>query len=512
MEAQNATALNGKGLMATPTTTPSSGAIAASIAFSALALLLWVLQVTTLSDLSSSDAAGNGLAQAFAAIEIIILWVLLAILMIIAAVKGPMPVLAGLAAFVLVPASGIVALTALGLLEEPRVSPFLWPIIIPALAPPLVVAFCFWTIVPPLRAVIPAGIATGVVWGAMFVLCLAIAPMLYFRDIANQHQAAAVEKYSKDYASLPPDSPLWEWMPFLDTPNDVQQSAVLDRIRHLDRRQSDAEIMLDRGDFPLRFLGRIDLEPTPAICDKARALLRRQVEPLVLKTPNSKPYTVIGVAVADAVAAMDWLVGYGCSCEAELLAWESMAKAYRDTNYDVYRLAELRDPKELGRILRNDPANFSMLTPQSHLRAWLKFADDKDLHDRALAGARALDHRTADAVEMLNANQYSAQTLMGYLPDLDLEATPALCAAALKEQFRELAPVYRPRADDPRSYRELVERLGGGNPFAALMWLAGHGCNADAELSQAEEIIRAYQDSTRRTAMLDELAQLHRKP
>ena len=37
----------------------------------------------------------------------------------------------------------------------------------------------------------------------------------------------------------------------------------------------------------------------------------------------------------------------------ESLAWESMAKAYRDTNFDVYRLAELRDPKELGRLLHD---------------------------------------------------------------------------------------------------------------------------------------------------------------
>jgi hypothetical protein len=495
-----------------PTTTPSNGAIGFSIGISVLALLLWVLQVATLSDLSSSDAAGNGLAQAFTAIEIIILWVLLAILMIIAAVNGPMPALAGFAALLLVPASGIVAMTALGLLAQPRVSPFLWPIIVPALVPPLVVAFCFWTLVPSIRAVIPAAVATAIVWGATFVLCLAIAPMLYMRNLAEQHEAAAREKYAVDFASLPADSPLWDWTPFLATPDDTRKHDVLERIRHLDRRQSDAEIMLDRGDFPLGYLGSFNLDPTPAICDKARSLLRRQVAPLILKTPNSKPYADIGIAVADAVAAMDWLVGYGCSCDAESLAWETMAKAYRDTNFDVYRLAELRDPKELSRILLNDPASFSMLTPQSHLKAWLKFAGDKALHDQALAGARTLDHRTADAIEMLNANEYSAQTLMGYLPDLDLEATAPLCAAALKEQFRELAPVYRPRADDPRSYRELVERLGGGNPFAALMWLAQHGCDVEAEVNQAEDIVRAYQDSPRRTAMLAQLAQLHRKP
>ena len=162
--------------------------------------------------------------------------------------------------------------------------------------------------------------------------------------------------------------------------------------------------------------------------------------------------------------------------------------------------------------MREDPATFSMLTPQSHLKAWLKFAGDKTFHDQALAGARALDHRTADAVEMLNENEYVAQTVMAYLPELDLEATAPLCTAALKEQFRELTPVYRPRPDDPRPYRQLVERLGGNNPFAALMWLARHGCDADTELSQAEDIIRSYQDSPQRAAMLAALAQAHRMP
>ena len=87
----------------------------------------------------------------------------------------------------------------------------------------------------------------------------------------------ALEKYNADLAKLPPDAPLWEWAPFLDTANSTKQEELLAHIRTLDRRQSDAELMLDRGDFPLGFLGRLDLTPTPAICDKARALLRRQV-------------------------------------------------------------------------------------------------------------------------------------------------------------------------------------------------------------------------------------------
>jgi hypothetical protein len=107
-----------------------------------------------------------------------------------------------------------------------------------------------------------------------------------------------------------------------------------------------------------------------------------------------------------------------------------MAKAYRDPNFDVVRLAEVRDPKNLGRTPREDPARFSMLTPKAHLKAWLKFAEDKALREQALAGARKLDHRTSDAVEMLKENEYTARTLLEYLPGLDLDATGPLCDAA----------------------------------------------------------------------------------
>src|SRR3954469_8145496 len=69
--------------------------------------------------------------------------------------------------------------------------------------------------------------------------------------------------------------------------------------------------------------------------------------------------------------------------------------------FDVIELAQLRDPKALGRTLREYPARFSMLSPKSHLKAWLRYADDKALREQALAGARKLDHRTADAIEML---------------------------------------------------------------------------------------------------------------
>jgi hypothetical protein len=501
-----------------PTTTDvekaSAGVVALSVGLSALALLFYAFAMALLADLHSSDAAGNALGQAYAAIVIILLWALLAALMIIAFAKGAIPVPEAIAAAILIPASGFAAMTALELLSEPHISPFLLPIIIPALIPPLIVAYAFWAVLPPLRAAITRRPASGIVWGAVLVLCVAIVPLQQSRNDALNYEDAVREKYDADLAAMPADAPLWDWVPFLATRNATKRADVLDRIRALDRRQSDAELMLDRGDFPLTYLGQFDLTPTPVLCDKGRGLLRRQVEPLVLTIPNSKPYAEIAAPVADAATAMEWLVGYDCSCDAESLAWESMAKAYQGSNWDIHRLGELRDPKNLGRIERMYPARFSMLTPKSHLKAWLSFAEKTELRDQALAGARQLDHRTADAIEMLTDKYDISAPWMAlqYLPALDLEATPALCEAAQVDIRGEIAKIAIPKPDDPRPYSELLERLGSGRQLPALIWLASHRCDVEEGLSEAEKMVRAYQDSTDGAAMLATLAKLHRKP
>ena len=88
-----------------------SGATLVSIPLGVLILLIWIAQLATLADLNGSDPAGNALAQAYGAAEIIVLWVLLAVLTIVAWTKGAMPGAAALAALILIPASGLAAIT-----------------------------------------------------------------------------------------------------------------------------------------------------------------------------------------------------------------------------------------------------------------------------------------------------------------------------------------------------------------------------------------------------------------
>ena len=490
---------------------PPVGAIAAGIVLSIVILLLWGLQLATVASLGRSDAAGNGLGQAYAAIQLIVLWLLLMVLTILACAKGKGPGAARIAALVIVPASGLVASAAAGLLAQPDIAPHLWPIVVPALVPPLIIAWALFTLsAARLRASV-TGVVAGVLLATIVAVCVSIWPLSQMRKALEDQEAARLQKYDADFARISGNAPLWDWTPFLDTRDGTKREKVLDNIRKLDRRQAEAEVMLDRGDFPAGYLGLFDLDPTEALCAKARGLLGKQVEPLVHNSDKPQPYSAIASQVSGAVAAMGWLVGYGCSCDVESKAWETMAKAYADPLYDVHRLAELRDPKQLGRILPERPQRFSMLNAQSHLRGWLKFVDDASLQAQALAGARQAGSRTADAVEILRDkyDEESRWKLQRFLVRLDLEATQPLCVNALSELHAQFAKIYRPApADEPRPYSELLQRLGTSEQLPNLIWLARHGCAAGPELDQAIALVNAYQDSADRAKMLVTLTAL----
>ena len=490
---------------------PPTGVIAAGIVLSIVILLLWGLQLATVASLGRSDAAGNGLGQAYAAIQMIALWLLLMVLTILAAAKGAAPRPLVVAALVIVPASGLVASAAADLLARPYVAPFMWPLVIPALVPPLVVAWGLFALsAARVRAAI-SRIVSAVLLAAIVAVCVTIWPLSHMRHAVDDLEAARLQKYDADLARVAANAPLWDWTPFLDTRDGTKREIVLKSIRKLDQRQVQAEAMLGRGDFPLGYLGFFDLDPTPALCEKARGLLGKRVAPLMLDNAKPQPYAAIADQVSGAVAAMSWLVGYGCSCDAESKAWETMAKAYANPSYDVHRLAELRDPGQLGRTLRERPERFSMLSAQSHLKGWLKFVDEPGLQAQALAGARQASSRSADAVEILRDkyDEESRWKLLRYLVRLDLEATQPLCVHALSELHGQFAKIYRPAAtDEPRPYSELLQRLGTSEQLPDLIWLARHGCAADTELNDAIALVNAYQDSSDRAKMLATLTAL----
>jgi hypothetical protein len=106
--------------MAQPKASGAAQGVGIALAFAAL--LVWLPTIANLSDLGGSDAAGNAMAQGFGAIEVILLWLLLAALVLLAVAKGASTPAASLAAVFLVPVSGAAALEALDLLSKPETS------------------------------------------------------------------------------------------------------------------------------------------------------------------------------------------------------------------------------------------------------------------------------------------------------------------------------------------------------------------------------------------------------
>jgi hypothetical protein len=223
--------------------------------------LLWMVLNPSITLPNSSDAAGRGMSEAFEAVYAILMWIMLAILVTIAGVKGEMP------AWAQVPASGVAAVTAGAMIHglqrlgvDAR-----WLVIVPALTPPLQIFYALWAYYPAIRASVPSAVAGGVVWGLVAILSVLPWPTLSYKARLETEIRAASAKQADDmkarFERLTPESPLWEWLPFLDDYR--YRTDTMNHIRESATRQSDAEKMMDGGDYPLGRTGQLELDPTP---------------------------------------------------------------------------------------------------------------------------------------------------------------------------------------------------------------------------------------------------------
>jgi hypothetical protein len=323
-----------------------------------LTAVLWAGFVGNATTLTGSDPAGNALTQAFAFLLGLVVWALLAVLLLIAGIAGKMPWWAKLAAFVLHPASCCAALATLSTLSHSQ-TPASWPLVVPILAPPLMLAYAVWAYFPALGAGVPGSVAGGATWGGVLILSLLPWPFILHTERALRErqahfaaeqaaeQGVAAEKEQREWAEkldkLPKNAPLWEWQSFTDRPE--LHERALEGIRHLDRRQADAEDMLAHGlAFPMRELPSLDLQITPGFCRSARAFLNEQLKGLSPPVPD-RPYDWENAHVDPYLPGMEWLQDHGCDCSAEVAASEAGVRAYpqaADRDRTLASLARLR--------------------------------------------------------------------------------------------------------------------------------------------------------------------------
>jgi hypothetical protein len=106
---------------------------------------------------------GQAIAELFVTFG---LWVVLAAMLVAGGIGGAMPRWAALLAVILVPASGIAAVTGIDMCS--RHMP--WAIVFPAILPLLIAFYAFWARLTRLHARLPPERTSTAVWASVFFL------------------------------------------------------------------------------------------------------------------------------------------------------------------------------------------------------------------------------------------------------------------------------------------------------------------------------------------------------
>ena len=141
------------------------------------------------------------------------------------------------------------------------------------------------------------------------------------------------------------------------------------------------------------------------------------------------------------------------------------------------------------------------LTPDSPLWDWLDLAAPRDgVREEALAGARALKHRQADADVML---AHGAPGFMKELPYLDLEPTPTIIAGHKKYLLDMARGLERDDAGSVK-YSWVASQV---DPYlGTIQWMAERRCGCSAEMAAVEAAVRLYKRSPGKAECLAALA------
>ena len=177
------------------TTSPlriSTAAFVAGLLLAVLCLFVTLLLTIWLSHSTGSDHADIGIAQAFTVVGLLLLCHLLAALVLTAALGGAMPDSGRNAILLLAPAAFVAMFRASDLFDKPSVSPGQWALTVPAAAPTLIVAYCLWALIAPLRARVPERVAGFGLLGALGLVCAAIFPLEAMRAHADAGAAARI--------------------------------------------------------------------------------------------------------------------------------------------------------------------------------------------------------------------------------------------------------------------------------------------------------------------------------
>jgi len=314
------------------------------------------MSMSAVTDLHGSDAAGNGLAAAYGVLASIAMWIAIAITLMGSAAMGNWPAWAPWAALVLVPACAVADFVAIDLLED-KFYTSQWPLIVPAAAPVLLLAFAIWNSSSALRAVIPARTAAPAVWGAILILSAIPWPVHFYRSSHRDADMAAAEAAYKAaeparreaarqanlaaFNQLGKNAPLEEWLDFISPENELREQAFA-KIRQLPRRQKEAEGLFRMGYTYLeRDLPEMDLQATPPICKGSFQFFREKIDDFTPRVTDPMPITKMQEFILPYMPGLEWMAKHNCDCGPVLDELEKVTREYQDSPERSKLLAEI---------------------------------------------------------------------------------------------------------------------------------------------------------------------------
>jgi lipoprotein NlpI len=141
---------------------------------------------------------------------------------------------------------------------------------------------------------------------------------------------------------------------------------------------------------------------------------------------------------------------------------------------------------------RKNLVRFNKLTTDSPLWDYAAFfGKDNELDGRAIAAAKILTHRQADAEEALRRGMGFPLIEYGRL---DLEATPSFCAAAGNFLRQEAVAHPAPTADT--EFELAVLPYLEADDMGAIEWLTRY-CDIDDTVAQIRDTLKSYKPSSR---------------
>lgn len=323
-----------------------------AIVLLAITAIGWLLLMACLPTVVGVTSTGDrdiflGLRWIFAGVMVGVMWLCFGGMFLIAGGQGAMPSWANLAALVLTPASAAAAMASLYLVSETSMR---WPLVIPV-ALPLVLAGYFVALYwPAAHGVHP------VVWSLVLVFTLSIWPAVsrHFKAKAEARVEIAVAQKEWEVkekarvregnlaklAALSTDRHIASWLTLLSQDSGVRDEAIA-KFRTAERRQGDVEEGLGYG-IPafMQLVPELDLEPTPKLCEAAKAYLLKEAKEYRLKDRAPYPY-VTQFSIDGAVPAIRWFESHGCSCDEGIAALRAVVETYLDSPARQKLLASL---------------------------------------------------------------------------------------------------------------------------------------------------------------------------